>query len=736
MRTRIESFLPSNLAGAALPALQLDAAVQGFSQGATNTASIAAMMAGSFAYQAGKLASLQALAATPLRAVSPFLASIFGLGAEVSAYQATEHIFHPSVENFAQAWRRSFGDFAAMKSVGHLLCSSNIFLQHFSQDMAMVFSHYSSAWLGLSPNPEGSFAQQILEAETMNLQLGAGQFLARHWLGHRLQRVEQGMAYRSHLNLLGGAAPEVLLRSMASRKRVPTDLAEINKGFRNSLGGIEQKLQHLDGEGVGSASHNEHFAKLFTSFFELLDDATPGIEGIQNPALRRRLFECFHRFAGHEVSDPKLWVGNLTYALLTTYTHLQHFAGEEACREVIQFVSDHWQTPRLRLKVLKELQENRRFLNSRAREFLQEKITEAEVAFTAAEAERRNSTPPPGAPLITITGLSSLLYGFDAPYGGVSFIWYGLAFALIGGGAWMLRQSLQARRAREEFSAWVEANLAAMHAETDLPEVMVGFEPQYRLLHVASLAPDPLAAVFRDAKRELSRAHGATLSEATRNSLVLIFMDKHPDSGESIAFIRESHALRFGDVALLEYTRAFDRYLLAYVLVDFIDALLVHRDIRLSPEANDRVWQWTNDCYLQQMKDAEFLRARMTVPSTPEPEPPPSQKRAATPSTSSPNAGTISPTTRLLELAHVDIKNRGALKGLADFLAALHENPNLRADSDLPRAIKELTASARIGIELHPGISDEARESLDRGLTRLLKVNGYSATGEALRITH
>lgn len=163
------------------------------------------MSAGSFAYSLGKMAACQIFRSSTFRFLPTLLAPVVGLTAEVASFQSTERLFthfqngesaavlfNWSGENgFSEGCKISWVEFAMMKGMGHLLRAHSSFTRHLIQDLSVVAGRQSTAFIGWTPAVEGSFLQQMLHAEIMNLQCGAGNLLAGHISGLRLQQVER-----------------------------------------------------------------------------------------------------------------------------------------------------------------------------------------------------------------------------------------------------------------------------------------------------------------------------------------------------------------------------------------------------------------------------------------------------------------------------------------------------------------------------------------------------------------
>jgi transcriptional regulator with XRE-family HTH domain len=184
---------------------QVDGLVSHFVDEAANPTTLAAMVAGGMAYRLGRTAVLSSqFSVLSERAIFSSLVrggSIgFGLASEVTAFELTSRTLltfrtnnqdqssvtdHPSPNLWNWSghggWREgllhSFLTFGILKGAGHLAREENILLQHVVQDGAMVAGHQMAQGFGIAPRPEGSLAEQLLQAEVTNLQLGAGMSL-------------------------------------------------------------------------------------------------------------------------------------------------------------------------------------------------------------------------------------------------------------------------------------------------------------------------------------------------------------------------------------------------------------------------------------------------------------------------------------------------------------------------------------------------------------------------------
>jgi signal transduction histidine kinase len=172
---------------------KVDGLVSRFVDEAANPSILASLVMGGMAYRLGRVGimglNVGASFNMPLR-----MASIaVGLGSEVTAFEFTNRSLISLGERaglkpaptanlwnwsgpggWREGWLHSFLTFGLLKGAGHFIREENILLQHAFQSTALVTGQHMAQGLGLSPAVEGSLAEQFLQAETTNLQMGAG----------------------------------------------------------------------------------------------------------------------------------------------------------------------------------------------------------------------------------------------------------------------------------------------------------------------------------------------------------------------------------------------------------------------------------------------------------------------------------------------------------------------------------------------------------------------------------
>ncbi len=324
-------------------------------------------------------------------------------------------------------------------------------------------------------------------------------------------------------------------------------------------------------------------------------------------------------------------------------------------------------------------------------------------------------------------GMSPLLFGFDGPGSEAHPFLVGFGLALFLGGVEALRSHRRQHQARLAFAKNLEPYMSMLEHHRDAPEQAKVLGPLYFLMQVGVLMSDSLSPVFSEAIEHVKISADGQLSEVTRDALSLEFLGNHENSGESICFIRESHELRRGDVDLMDYTLAFDRYLLAQVLIHHVEKAVTHREVKLRPKTLQRVENLLRECLAKQRQDALLLLDRMTLPAmnadlliapVPVVVAPPKQ-----PSQSSQHE-------QLLLMA--GIKTEKCLKQLSQLLSAAGSNDAIRNHPEFLNLLRKLVGHSRNFVELTPDISDTTRIHLDHGITRLLRINGYNPKGEPL----
>jgi hypothetical protein len=202
-----------------------DTLVGRFVEETGNWKSLAALSVGGLSYRFARIGTLSIAARVPQGGSLLRLASYgTGLIAEAGSFEASSRLFasttgdrsNPSLWNWSgqggvrEGFTSSLLTFGILKPAGFLVREQNIALQHLFSDVAMVGGHQLSSALGVTPQPEGSLAEQLLHAEVTNLQLAAGMGLVYHLAPSALS-LERGLdlSLRSQEVLIRGRFPSL-----------------------------------------------------------------------------------------------------------------------------------------------------------------------------------------------------------------------------------------------------------------------------------------------------------------------------------------------------------------------------------------------------------------------------------------------------------------------------------------------------------------------------------------------
>jgi hypothetical protein len=183
---------------------KVDGMVGGFLREATRLSTLSAMVGGGLSYRLGRAGALSS--GIVREALGP-LSVVVGLGAEVTSFEMIHRsLLHLSGEGrqnpnlfrwngeggLGQGLLTSLITFGSLKGAGRLAQGENMVLQHLVQDSAMVLAHQASGSLGWTPQPSGNLAEQFLQAEATNLQLGGGTSLV-HGLAPGIHGIERAL---------------------------------------------------------------------------------------------------------------------------------------------------------------------------------------------------------------------------------------------------------------------------------------------------------------------------------------------------------------------------------------------------------------------------------------------------------------------------------------------------------------------------------------------------------------
>jgi len=304
--------------------IQLDSSLELVRREAANFENIAAMSVGSAVFRVLRAGSL-GLAAGKMSQGLNALSYAAALSGEVSAYRgATSFLEYCHGRNSGEAvfdkqgWIRSFGDFLALKAAGALSQGGNALLRHSAQASAMVGSRQLHAQVGLLPKPSASLLEQFIEAESMNLALGAGHSLFALAGGGRIQTWETGLELGIRVMAepsQAAAQPITILKPALPRlasDRTRTGSSDASMGPESTAGnrskpadpGFLRRLSELASAVVDRGAVREQILGTYTDLTgrlqaELLEAIRRIDEGDKvNPTVMRLLLDPRIRAAG------------------------------------------------------------------------------------------------------------------------------------------------------------------------------------------------------------------------------------------------------------------------------------------------------------------------------------------------------------------------------------------------------------------------------------------------------
>lgn len=173
--------------------IQQASLLNGFSQGALDGVNLSAMTAGSLAYQ---LSSIVLPKLFPFRALG-------ALSAEVTVFRAVHRLNESRLAEgqdfFGKEWWSSFVHFACLKTLGHSLPNTSIFMRHAAQSLGMVLGEDITGILDLTHKSQGAWSERLLNAELVNLQLQCGAILLHGMFAGRLQQIQRSFTGQENI---------------------------------------------------------------------------------------------------------------------------------------------------------------------------------------------------------------------------------------------------------------------------------------------------------------------------------------------------------------------------------------------------------------------------------------------------------------------------------------------------------------------------------------------------------
>ncbi len=291
--------------------LRLDASLQSISTQATDASNLFAMATGSFAYRLGRTAFMS-------MGLAKSASSLLALGGEVSAFRGVSNLLtrsrgfevHEAVFD-PRGWFTTLVHFSSLKGAGLLARNQNPLLTHTAQSFAMASAHQLTYSMDLTHRPNGSFLDQILEAEMTNIALNAGSALMGLGTGHRIHILERSLEAQS------SAIHQVrLLRAFEAKNRLPA-ISPMNASEGRSL-------EILSEEAVNEFWRNQLEPEgLANSYFTAIPEARRLFRALQNADLELKGAVSQREFLDLVLKNLKLSQGSTSKTYATRYGVLE-----------------------------------------------------------------------------------------------------------------------------------------------------------------------------------------------------------------------------------------------------------------------------------------------------------------------------------------------------------------------------------------------------------------------------
>ncbi len=170
----------------------------GFSREATNVTNLLTVAGAGLSYQLGRTLTHAAFNPLSARYASRILAPIVGLNLEVGTIHGIQHFTGsrlPTQSHFGDSsYLSTLVDIGSLKTLGFMSGSLSHPLQQMIQSVGMAGVHRASSAVGLTPqHGQGSFAEEVVNAQVLNLELGASGALSGLLGARRIQVLERSL---------------------------------------------------------------------------------------------------------------------------------------------------------------------------------------------------------------------------------------------------------------------------------------------------------------------------------------------------------------------------------------------------------------------------------------------------------------------------------------------------------------------------------------------------------------
>ena len=270
----------------------VESGIASATDGKTMASFLAAGLAGKF-IRLGSVPSGESLALRLLQGLSPVAA----LAGESAVFTSLERGFtriegHAVPGSFQKDWARAALSLGSLKGMGALTATENFLVQHLAADLGLVGAQHLGHIFEITARPEGTFFQQMLQAEAMNLSLKGSQALL-YGLCPSLVRMEKAL----DLYLKNDETDFLSWGSNVFPFSFPIPAGGVNGGISSRDGPQEIKLplmfeasgKEKKGESDSSADTEEALVELPEEMRENLQSRLKVLRETVNPDLLKAL---------------------------------------------------------------------------------------------------------------------------------------------------------------------------------------------------------------------------------------------------------------------------------------------------------------------------------------------------------------------------------------------------------------------------------------------------------------
>lgn len=331
--------------------LRMDALYTGFSREAGSAASLFTVAGAGLSYQLGRTLTIGVFSQTSSRYAGRLLAPLVGLNFEVGTLHGIHHFTNANIAtentNGFRSYLSTLIDVGALKGLGAMSLRQSQPVQQMVQSFGMAGIHRTVASTGLVPHMgSDSFFEDVLNAEVLNLEMGASGVLARRMGAGHLSNLERSLHTYQNVRI------SILETMRASVAQPPGRFAEFQ--------GMAREQWRAHGEGIRNSARELAF-EYFDSWSEWTTPRCfhlPVFERMYlalDPSQRRAKFQVLTSY----LKDPSINPARekfLENAIKFSFQHLADEHIESALRILSHRFNDESITPMHRRRLLTAFQ--------------------------------------------------------------------------------------------------------------------------------------------------------------------------------------------------------------------------------------------------------------------------------------------------------------------------------------------------------------------------------------------